>query len=57
MLTRKNKIASKHCFKFKERSPGPHTYKTRWPDGRGVNVLTLCQYINTSSVRSCISIV
>ena len=54
MLTRKNKIASKHCFKFKERSPGPHTYKTRWPDGRGVNVLTLCQYTNTSSVRSCI---
>ena len=22
----------------------PNTFKTRWPDGRGVNVLSLCQY-------------
>ena len=29
-------------------------FQTRWPDGRCVNVLTLCQYINTSSARSCI---
>ena len=33
---------------------GPNTFKTSLPDGRCVNVWTLCQYINTSSVRSCI---
>ena len=31
----------------------PHTFKNKWPEGRGINVLTLCKYINTSSVRSC----
>ena len=31
---------------------GPHTFQTRWSDGRVVNALTMCQYINTSSVRS-----
>ena len=46
----------KFWTKVKDKILALHTFKTSWPDGRGVIVLKLCQYNKTSSVRSCILI-
>ena len=41
-------------LKLTDKSLAPHPFKTRWPDGRCVNVLTLCQYIDASFVGTWI---